>query len=54
MTRLVEARTGWWSIKKFVRTTRRYRNVQIRLGEHTLRAKDPLPPDLRDALVQIN
>ncbi len=53
VTRLIEARTGW-SIKKFVRTTRRYRSVQIRLGEHTLSAEDPLPTDLRDALAQIN
>ena len=52
ITRLIEARTGW-SIKKFVRTARRYRNVQIRVGEHTVTAADPLPPDLRDALAQI-
>jgi transposase len=31
ITRLVEDRTGW-SIKKFVRTARRYRTVQIRAG----------------------
>ena len=53
VTRLIEERTGW-SIKKFVRTTRRYRSVQIRLGEHTLTAEDPLPAGLRDALAQIN
>jgi hypothetical protein len=45
--------TGW-SIKRFVRTARRYRTVQIRVGAHTLTAEDPLPPDLRDALAQIN
>jgi transposase len=52
VTRLIEARTGW-SIKKFVRTARRYRSVQIRLGEHVLTAEDPLPTELRDALAQI-
>src|SRR5579862_7294509 len=49
VTRFIEQRTGW-SIKKFVRTARRYRTVQIRAGRHTLTAEDPLPPDLRDAL----
>jgi transposase len=53
VTRLIEDRTGW-SIKKFVRTTRRYRTVQIRAGNQTLTAEDPLPPDLRDALALIN
>jgi transposase len=53
VTRLVEERTGW-SIKKFVRTARRHKTVQIRVGQHVLTAEDPLPPDLRDALAQIN
>lgn len=52
ITRLIEDRTGW-SIKKFVRTARRYRSVQIRAGHHLLTAEDPLPEDLRDALAQI-
>jgi len=52
VTRFIEDRTGW-SIKRFVRTTRRYRTVQIRAGQHLLTAEDPLPPDLRDALAQI-
>ena len=52
VTRFIEARTGW-SIRKFVRTTRRYRTVQIRAGQHILTAADPLPPDLRDALALI-
>lgn len=51
VTRLIESRTGW-SIKKFVRTARRYRTVEIRIGEHTLTAEDPLPIDLRDALAR--
>jgi hypothetical protein len=52
VTRFIEDRTGW-SIKKFVRTARRYRTVQIRAGQHILTAEDPLPPDLRDALALI-
>ncbi|HCU93987.1 MAG TPA: IS1634 family transposase, partial [Actinobacteria bacterium] len=52
ITRFIENRTGW-SIRKFVRTARRYRTVQIRVGQHTLTAEDPLPPDLRDALALI-
>jgi hypothetical protein len=52
VTRLIEARTGW-SIKKFVRTARRYRTIQIRAGQHTITAEDPLRPDLRNALALI-
>ena len=52
VTRFIEARTGW-SIKRFVRTARRYRTIQIRVGQHILTAEDPLPPDLRDALALI-
>ena len=48
----IEAQTGW-AIKKFVRTTRRYRTVQIKAGRHILTAADPLPDDLRDALTRI-
>lgn len=53
VTRYIESATGW-SIKRFVRTARRYRTVQIRVGKHTVTAEDPLPTDLRDALAQIN
>jgi hypothetical protein len=49
----IEHQTGW-SIKKFVRTTRRYRTVQIRAGRHILTAADPLPDDLRHALTNIS
>jgi hypothetical protein len=48
----IERQTGW-SIKKFVRTTRRYRTVKIKAGRQTLTAADPLPDDLRDALAKI-
>jgi len=49
---LIEDRTGW-SIRKFVRTARRYRTVQIRAGQQLLTAEDPLPDDLRKALTLI-
>jgi hypothetical protein len=49
----IEARTGW-TIKKFVRTLRRYRTVKINTGSHTLAAEDPLPEDIRQALAAIH
>jgi hypothetical protein len=52
VTRLIEDRDGW-SIKRFVRTARRYRTVHIRAGQHILTAEDPLPADLRNALARI-
>ena len=48
----IETQTGW-SIKKFVRTARRYRTVKIQAGTQTLTAADPLPDDLRAALLKI-
>jgi hypothetical protein len=48
----LEHQTGW-SIKKFVRTARRYRTVQIRAGTQILTAADPLPDDLSEALTKI-
>ena len=53
ISRFVEEATGW-SIRKFVRTTRRYRTVNIRVGPHLLTAEDPLPDDLREALARIS
>ena len=41
----IEHQTGW-SIKKFVRTARRYRTIEIQAGGHTITAADPLPDDL--------
>jgi transposase len=52
VTRLIEDRTGW-SIRRFVRTARRYRTIQIRAGQQILTAEDPLPTDLRTALALI-
>ena len=48
----IEHQTGW-SIKKFVRSARRYRTVQIKAGQQALTDADPLPDDLRDALAKI-
>ena len=49
----IETQTGW-TIKKFVRTLRRYRTVKINTGSHTLTAEDPLPDDVRQALAAIH
>jgi Transposase DDE domain len=49
----IEAQTGW-SIKKFVRTARRYRTVKIKAGRQIMTAADPLPDDLRDAITTIS
>ena len=40
VSRWIEAHAGW-SIKKFVRTARRYRTVEIQAGGHTITAADP-------------
>jgi transposase len=53
VSRWIEDRTGW-SIKKFVRTARRYRIIDIQAGGHTITAADPLPDDLRHALNTIH
>jgi len=37
-----------------VRTARRYRTVQIKVGQQTLTAEEPLPDDLREVLARIN
>jgi hypothetical protein len=49
----IEDRTGW-SIKKFVRTARRYRTIEIQAGQQTIIAADPVPHDLRAALDEIH
>jgi hypothetical protein len=53
VSRWIEDHTGW-SIRKFVRTARRYRTIEIQAGAHTVTAADPLPDDLRDALDRIH
>jgi hypothetical protein len=52
-SRWIEAQTGW-SIRKLVRTTRRYRVIEIQAGAHTVTAADPLPKDLHAALDAIH
>ena len=52
VTHWIEHQTGW-SIKKFVRTARRYRTVKIKAGNQILTAADPLPADLSEALAKI-
>jgi hypothetical protein len=49
VSRWIENQTGW-SIRKFIRTTRRYRTIEIRAGDHTITAADPLPADLNEVL----
>jgi len=49
VSKFIEAETGW-SIKKFVRTARRYRTIEIQAGKHTITAADPLPEELAEAL----
>jgi len=51
--RWIEAQTGW-SIRKFVKTARRYRTIQIQAGRQAITAADPLPDDLQQALAKIS
>jgi Transposase DDE domain len=53
VSRWIEHTTGW-SIKKFVKTTRRYREITIQAGDHILTAADPIPADVRTAIEAIN
>jgi hypothetical protein len=52
VSRWIETQTGW-SIRKFVKTARRYRTIQIQAGRQTITAADPLSGDLRQALEAI-
>ena len=52
VSRWIEHQTGW-SIRKFVKTARRYRTIQIQAGEQTITAADPLPDDLQQTLEAI-
>jgi hypothetical protein len=53
VSRWIEAQTGW-SIRRFVKTARRYREIEIKAGQHVITAADPLSDDLRQALDAIN
>ena len=50
VSRWIESQTGR-SIKRFVKTARRYRTIQIQADQHTITAAAPLPDDLRQARV---
>jgi hypothetical protein len=52
VSRWIEHQTGW-SIRKFIKTARRYRTVQIQAGDHTITAADPIPEELHQALEAI-
>ncbi|VBA33553.1 hypothetical protein LAUMK21_05055 [Mycobacterium pseudokansasii] len=43
-----------WTIRKFVRTVRRYRTITIQAGQHTIAAADSIPDDLAQALAEIH
>ena len=53
VSRWIENQTSW-SIRKFVKTARRYHTIQIQAGPHTITAADPLPGELRQALDNIH
>jgi len=53
VSRCIENQTGS-SIRRFVRTARRYGTVQTQAGPHTITAAGPVPDDLRQALDQIH
>ena len=52
VSRRIGHQTGW-SIRKFIKTARRYRTIEIQAGQHAIAAA-PLPADLRVALDQIH
>jgi hypothetical protein len=49
VSRWIEDTTNW-SIKKFVKTLRRYRTIHIQAGHHMITAADPLPADIDQIL----
>jgi hypothetical protein len=53
IARRIEAATGW-SLKKFVTTTRRYREITITANGHPITAADPIPDDLASVLTALH
>ena len=49
VSRWIENTTGW-SIRRFVKTARRYRTIDIQAGDHVITAADPVPGDLQQAI----
>ncbi len=52
VSRWLERATGW-TIKKLVKTLRRYHTIQIQAGDHIVTAADPLPDDALQAITKI-
>jgi hypothetical protein len=52
VSRFIEHQTGW-SICKFIKTSRRFRTIEIQADPHVVTAADPDPDDLRYALAKI-
>ena len=48
-----EHQTGL-TIRRFVKTARRYRTIQIQAGDHLITAADLVPEDLRASLAKIS
>jgi hypothetical protein len=53
VSRWIEQHTGW-PIRRFGKTARRYRTIQIQAGQHLITAAGPIPDDLRHAIDTIN
>ena len=53
VSKRIEHLTGW-TIGRFVKTLRRYRQVTINTGQHTFTAEQPIPADIRTALCNIH
>lgn len=49
----IEQRTGW-TIKRFVRALRPYRQVTLNTGTQTLTAEQPVPDDIRKTLAKLH
>lgn len=53
VSRWLENASGW-SIRKLVKTLRRYKTIQIRIGKQTITAQDQLPADLAALITEID
>ena len=54
VSRLARTRSTGWSIKKLVKTLRRYHTIAIQAGDQTITAADPLPDDIRATLHRLH
>jgi hypothetical protein len=46
VSRRIEVQTGW-TVRKFVKTARRYRTIRIQASQHAVTVTDSRPGDLR-------